>query len=430
MLKEYIKYVLLNILSTLGMSCYIFADTLFISQGIGANGLASLNIAIPGYSLIGATSIMIGIGGSVFYSRNKARNNKKKMSEIFTLSMVLCLIFSLIYMAIGSIFSKTFVRILGANDEIFNMTNIYFKTMFLFAPLFMFSTVLNFFVKNDDNPKLSTIANLVGTFLNIVLDYILIFPFKLGMFGAVLATCMAPLVSILILLFHFKNNKNLKLSKKIYGLRMIMILFTGVPMFFTEIFSGIIIIMFNIIMLKLKGNIGIAAYSILANLAIITTAIYNGIVQGVQPLITRYHALRENKILDKLINYTNRLILIISIFGYIIFYVFNKQIINLFNEYGDIELQKLATQGLKIYFIQLFFIGFNLFKQIKLICVKKVKKAQLISLLRGVLLLAPITIIFVYLWEIKGVWLSVPITEFLVFIFFLEKSKKNAIKIK
>lgn len=430
MLKEYILYISLNVLSTIGMSCYIFADTLFISQGVGPRGLAALNIAIPGYSLISATGIMLGLGGSICYSRYKARNSRKKMREIFTFTLVLSFIISLIYMLFGGVFSSFFVKILGANFEIFDIANIYFKIIYIFSPLFIFSTVLNFFVKNDGNPKLSMIAMLVGTLTNVVLDYILIFPFKLGMLGAVLATCIAPLVSIFILLFHFKNETNLKISKRLFGLRMMMIIVSGFAMFVTEICGGVVVLMFNMIMLNLSGNIGVASFGIIANLAIITTALYNGIVQGVQPLITKYYALNDNENLKKVEKYTNVLIVVISIIIYLIFYIFNNEIIGIFNDYENEKLQSIASLGLKIYFISIFAVGFNLFNQVKLICIKKVKLAQIISILRGVAVLMPTTAILVYLWEVVGVFLSVPITEILIFILTFKKVNKNKEKSK
>lgn len=430
MLKEYILYISLNVLSTIGMSCYIFADTLFISQGVGPRGLAALNIAIPGYSLISATGIMLGLGGSICYSRYKARNSRKKMREIFTFTLVLSFIISLIYMLFGGVFSSFFVKILGANFEIFDIANIYFKIIYIFSPLFIFSTVLNFFVKNDGNPKLSMIAMLVGTLTNVVLDYILIFPFKLGMLGAVLATCIAPLVSIFILLFHFKNETNLKISKRLFGLRMIMIIVSGFAMFVTEICGGVVVLMFNMIMLNLSGNIGVASFGIIANLAIITTALYNGIVQGVQPLITKYYALNDNENLKKVEKYTNVLIAVISIIIYLIFYIFNNEIIGIFNDYENEKLQSISSLGLKIYFISIFAVGFNLFNQVKLICIKKVKLAQIISILRGVAVLMPTTAILVYLWEVVGVFLSVPITEILIFILTFKKVNKNKEKSK
>lgn len=430
MLKEYILYISLNVLSTIGMSCYIFADTLFISQGVGPRGFAALNIAIPGYSLISATGIMLGLGGSICYSRYKARNSRKKMREIFTFTLVLSFIISLIYMLFGGVFSSFFVKILGANFEIFDIANIYFKIIYIFSPLFIFSTVLNFFVKNDGNPKLSMIAMLVGTLTNVVLDYILIFPFKLGMLGAVLATCIAPLVSIFILLFHFKNETNLKISKRLFGLRMMMIIVSGFAMFVTEICGGVVVLMFNMIMLNLSGNIGVASFGIIANLAIITTALYNGIVQGVQPLITKYYALNDNENLKKVEKYTNVLIAVISIIIYLIFYIFNNEIIGIFNDYENEKLQSIASLGLKIYFISIFAVGFNLFNQVKLICIKKVKLAQIISILRGVAVLMPTTAILVYLWEVVGVFLSVPITEILIFILTFKKVNKNKEKSK
>lgn len=405
-MKEYIKYVSLNVLGTLGMSLYIFADTLFISRGIGVNGLASLNVVIPAYTLINAISIMLAVGGSVCFSRSR-----KLKKEIFTLTMLLGAFISFFMVLIGASFSSYFVRILGANSEIFDITNVYFRVIYIFSPFFIFSSILNFFVKNDSNPKLAMQAMLVGTLFNIVLDYILIFPFKLGMFGAVMATCASPLISIIILYKHCYKSKNLKFSRRIAYLKPHFILFTGFPMFLSELSGGFVILVFNLIIFKLKANVGIAAYGIVTNLGIIVTAIYNGIAQGVQPLLTKYYAVKKYDTVKKISKYTNILLIVLSVTIYAFLVLFRKNIILMFNPERSKALQELATEALILYFTSILFSGLNIFGQIKLLCTKQVKFARLISILRGIIVIFPFTEILKILFKITGVWLTIPVVE-------------------
>lgn len=177
LLKEFVQYVALNICGMIGLSCYILADTFFVSRGLGANGLAALNLAIPIYSFVHGSGLMLGMGGATKYS---------------------------IYMGQGNL-----ALMLGADKEVFGMTKTYLQVILLFSPAFIANDSLLCFIRNDGNPKLSMTAMLAGSLSNIVLDYVFIFPLHMGIFGAVLATGFAPVISQGVLSRHWitKNNQ-------------------------------------------------------------------------------------------------------------------------------------------------------------------------------------------------------------------------------
>lgn len=197
--KEFAKYTSLNVLGMIGLSCYILADTFFVSKALGANGLAALNLAIPIYSFINGSGLMIGMGGATKYSIFKSQNNFKKANNIFTQAFFLVVTMAAIYFLIGILFSGPLAKLLGATKSVYDMSSVYLRVILVFAPMFMMNNLLLCYVRNDGAPQLSMMAMLGGSFSNIVLDYVFMFPLDMGIFGAAFATGLAPVISILIL---------------------------------------------------------------------------------------------------------------------------------------------------------------------------------------------------------------------------------------
>lgn len=207
-LKKFVKYVSFNIIGMIGLSCYILADTFFVAKVLGASGIAALNFSISVYSLLHGVGIMIAIGGATRYSILKSQSSDKKANIVFSTCMKLGVIIGFIFAIIGIFGSRTLASILGADVSTLPLTKTYLTTILCFAPIFIINNIMLAFVRNDNNPNLSMVAMLVGSFSNIILDYIFMFPLKMGMFGAAFATCLAPIISTGILLTHFLKKKN------------------------------------------------------------------------------------------------------------------------------------------------------------------------------------------------------------------------------
>ena len=411
LIKEFFKYVSLNILGMMGLSFYILADTFFIAQGIGAGGLSALNLALPIYSFIQGVGLMIGMGGATRYIISKSKGS-------FTQSIYSGMIFALIFLCLGGFFSENLARILGANEEIFDNTRIYIQTILSFSPMFLLNNIMLAFVRNDSNPKLAMLAMLVGSLSNIVLDYFLVFPFQMGMFGAAFATGLAPIVSLSILSAHFIKRKNtFTLAKTKLQIKGIFDIFAlGSSALITEFSSGIVIIVFNGLILNLSGNMGVAAYGVIANIALVIVAIFVGISQGIQPIISRCFGENNIESAKKTLIYGVWTAVVLAILIYLGSICFTKEMVSLFNRDNALELEVIATQGILIYFSSFVFMGANILVATYFSAIGKTKQGFIISFLRGFGVILPTALILSYMFSMNGVWLSMPVTEGIVFV--------------
>lgn len=166
--KEFIQYVALNILGMIGLSCYILADTFFVSNGLGSNGLTALNLAIPIYSFIHGSGLMLGMGAATKYSVFRGQKEYQDANKTFTNVICLTAVLAALFTLVGAFLSEKLTSVLRADSEVFDMTKTYLQVILLFAPAFMMNDVLICFVRNDGNPKLSMTAMLTGSLSNII----------------------------------------------------------------------------------------------------------------------------------------------------------------------------------------------------------------------------------------------------------------------
>lgn len=197
---EFVRYVGPSILGLAGTSCYILADTYFISLGAGSLGLTALNIALPIFNIIFGLGAMVGIGSATRYA---LRQDEKA----FTQALWLAALFSLPFLALAAA-PERLSAALGAKGEVLAITTEYLWVVLMFSPFFLLNTVIQCFVRNDGAPRLVMMGTLFGSLFNIVFDYIFIFPMGLGMFGAALATGCSPIVSLLVLSSHCLKKHN------------------------------------------------------------------------------------------------------------------------------------------------------------------------------------------------------------------------------
>lgn len=414
--KEYLKYATLNVLGMIGLSCYILADTFFVSKGLGTNGLAALNLAIPVYSFVHGCGLMLGMGGATKYSIYRSQKEIRDADIMYSNTVFSAAVFAFVFMLIGLFLSKNITACLGADAEIFEMTDTYLKVILLYAPVFIMNDVLNCFVRNDGNPKLSTFAMLGSSLTNIILDYVFIFPLHMGIFGAVFATGLSSATGILIVSGHWWSKKNHfhLVRVGIQGSRMRASVSLGFPSLVTEVSSGIVMIVFNGIILKLQGNVGVAAYGVIANISLVVTAVYTGVAQGVQPLFSRVYGIGDRKTMRHLLCYAMVTMLILTCAIDAFLFVSADSIAALFNSERNPQLQEIAVDGLRLYFTGIVFVGFNSILSVFFTSTEKALPAHIISLMRGLILVVPVTMLLSSLWNMTGVWLALPITEGIV----------------
>lgn len=413
--KTFITNVLFGMLSMAGTSLFILADTFFIANRLGADGIAALNIVLPMVNLFNGIGWMLGVGGATLFSVEKGRGNLEEGRRNFTFTIVLSLIVALLFSVITMVFMDSILGILGASGPIFSMSKSYYSIIMLLAPLFILNNVYITFLRNDHNPKLAMIALIVGGIMNIILDYIFIFPLNMGLRGAAIATAVSPVVSLLIATLHLKNaNRELEFRPISNQWKKVVEIFSiGFPAFLNELSSAIVMFLFNMVLLRYVGNIGVAAYAIIANMNIVVIALFTGIGQGFQPLVSIFHGAKQKDKTKKILKYALITSASLGLFFFAIGLFFPHGIVSLFNNEQNQQLIELAVPGLRLYFASFLFTGINFAVTYFMSAVERARPSLIISLLRGLLLIVPVLFIMTNFFGVTGVWLTMLVVELL-----------------
>lgn len=410
--KQLRCYLLPNILAMIGTSCYILADTFFISLSQGPNGITALNLVLPLYGLIFALGSMIGIGSATRYALGKG-SNAPDYHLYFSNSIIWTLLVGAVFVALGVAVPDGVLRLMGADDTILQVGHNYIRIVLCFAPLFMLNFTCTAFVRNDGAPRIAMAATLLSGLFNILFDYLLMFPLGLGMTGAALATGFSPVVSMSICLLHYLSPRNtIRLTPTLPSLRRLLSACQlGVVAFVGEMSSGVTTMVFNFILLHLAGNAAVAAYGIVANIALVGVALFNGISQGLQPLASACHGSGDTQGQSRIYRHSMFIGLCVSAVVVAVVVTFAGTLVAVFNSQHSAQLADYAIPGLRLYFLGFLFAGANIVKSGFYSATGRGRESSILALCRGVVAIVAFAFLLSHLFGITGVWLAFPAAE-------------------
>lgn len=410
---QFAKYLSMSVLGMIGAVGTILADTFFISQQLGSIGLAALNIALPIFGIINGLGLMIGIGGATAYSIARARQQKEEANQFYTTAIVFAGIIGMILWLIGTLASKEVAYFFGADQVTIAMCHLYLKVILSFAPWFIFNYLWICFIRNDGNAHFPMLAMVIGNIANIILDYLFMYPFQWGIFGSALATGLAPMIGIMVSSFYiFGRNNHFHFSKLVPKF-FFKIIELGLNSFINEFASSIVIMVFNILILKEAGNIGVAAYGVVANYALVVTSIFTGISQGAQPLLSQAHGQKQHCYVKQLYRSTLVVGAVVGILIVSIVWLWTSPLVSVFNSSHDPQLQQLAIQGMKLYFLGFLISGYNIITPVFFSSTERAKFASLVSSFRGLIGIIIVAIVMAWIWQLTGIWLAFLVVEIL-----------------
>ena len=411
--KQFFKYVSQNIFGLLGTSCYILADTYFISQAAGTDGVTLLNLCLPIYNFIFAIGSMIGLGAATRYAILRAQGEERATQRYFSNAVFCACLLAVPFVLVGIFCPGTLLRLMGGDAGIVALGIPYARIFLLFTPFFMCNYIVSAFVRNDGAPSLAMVATLSGSLFNVVFDYIFMFPMGLGLAGAALATAVSPILSIAICSRHFFQKDNTVQfvrqlpSAKLLGQSCQL----GISGFVGELSSAVTTTVFNFLLLRLAGNVGVAAYGVVANFALVATAIFNGVAQGAQPLISQCYGKNEIAGAKKLLLLGCGTALALAAVLYGAVFGFTDTFVALFNSENSALMAEYAHSGMRIYFLGYFFAGCNIVAAGYLGAVNRPTEATITSVSRGVAAIVTCSLILSALFGMNGVWSAFPAAE-------------------
>lgn len=414
--KEIMFYAIPGILGLVANSLYIVVDGIFVAKMLGPNSLAAVTTVVPVVEILIALSLMISIGCGIYISISKGEKDLNKARSYFNHGLALMLVFSLIIVAFSLLFSKSIVSTLGATDTIFSEAHTYFVYFILFVPFFMLNYALGTWIRNDGQPKLAMISQIIGAVVNIVLDYVFMGPLNLGIAGAAIATGLGPVIGIIIFAPHFLMKKgDLYIQKVKFKFEKIKnILIGGLPSFTIEFSLGLMTFFMNIFISKKIGNGGLAAFGVLGYINLILLSVFLGLGQGTQPLVSRFYGEKDNAKIHEVYKFSVSLSLVLGVIAYALLIAFKKPITHIFIMKSDVALSTLTQTAIGLFFTTYFATGINIATASIFEAKHSIKYSISISLLRSLIILLPVLILFNYFGNESLLWLAVPFTELLV----------------
>ncbi len=410
--KQFFKYVSQNIFGLLGTSCYILADTYFIAQAAGTDGVTLLNLCLPIYNLIFAFGSMIGLGAATRYAILRAQGDARAQRYFSNAIFSVCIL-AVPFMLVGIFRPDGLLRLMGGDADIVALGMNYARIFLMFTPFFMCNYVVASFVRNDGAPSLAMVATLSGSLFNVVFDYIFIFPMGLGLPGAALATAISPILSIAVCSAHFiKKSNTITFVRKAPSIRLLaQSCQLGISGFVGELSSGVTTTVFNFLLLRLAGNVAVAAYGVVANFALVATAIFNGVAQGAQPLVSQCYGKNEMAGARKLLLLGCGTALGLAALLYGVVFGYTDALTALFNSENSALMAEFAHSGMRIYFVGYFFAGCNIVAAGYLGAVNRPAEASITSLCRGMVAIVVCSLVLSALFGMNGVWAAFPVSE-------------------
>lgn len=415
-----IKFTLPTIIMMVFFSLYTIIDGIFVSRYIGSNALSAINIVYPVICILIGISVMMATGGSAIVAKLMGEGKDKEARESFTLITITSIIFGLITAIFSLIFIKQIIYLLGSTDSLYENSHTYLFTMLLFTPVIILKMLFDYFLVTAGNPNLGLLSAIIGGITNIILDYVLIVPLNMGLVGAALATCIGYSLPSIIGIIYFFNKKNtLHFVKPKFNFKTILYSCSnGSSEMVTQISSAVTTFLYNIIMIKLLGENGVASITIVLYAQFLLVSACIGFTSGVSPRISYNFGSENKQQLHKIIKYSYIFIMLFSISTFIISKYLSPLLISIFAGNGT-ELYDITLNGFNLFQISFLLCGVNIFTSGMFTAFSNGKVSALLSLLRTFIFLSSGIIFLPSLIGVNGVWLAVPLAEIMTLVFSL-----------
>ncbi len=418
--KIYFKYLAASFGGAILQSVYGLVDMAVVGQYHGPSGSATMAIIASIMNVIYSFGLMTGIGASILFSIEKSsnRNNNNTANSYFTVGLILTLFISFILWMSIVFFDTEILLLLGADETMLPLAKDYLIPFKFGTPVFLCMQFMAAFLRNDNNPTLTTKAIVVGGVFNIVGDILFVFTFDMGILGAGLATVLGASLSLLIMLTHLLSTKNtLRLVRPINIFNQTKNIVTlGFSTFFVDLSMGILTMLFNIQIMKYLGGNALAVYGIIVNISTFVQCCAYGVGQASQPILSVNFGANKWHRIKKLLRYNIMTTSLISLVWLVVTMLFPNVFVHAFMT-PSAEILEIAPAIMKVYCISFAFLPFNIYSTYYFQSIMKARIAFVISVSRGLIISGVLIMVLPMLFEPSSIWLAMPISEAIIFTF-------------
>lgn len=416
--SKLIRFTLPTIAMMIFTSIYGIVDGVFVSNCVGSDAFAAVNLIMPVIMILGSTGFMVGTGGSAIVSKTLGEKKLEKASEYFSMLIYLCIVSGVILSAIGIIFIKPLAELLGAIGDIANNCIIYGRTVFFMMTGLFLQNAFQSFLVVAEKPKLGLAVTLLAGFTNMFLDFLFVYVLRLGVFGAAVATGISQFVGAIIPVIYFASGMNniLHLKKCRFNKDIIIKTFiNGSSEMVTNMSMSLVNMLYNMQLMKYIGTNGVVAYGIIMYTGFIFSGTYIGYSLGSAPVISYHYGAGNKKELKSLFKHSIILLVISSVIMTLLAEVLAKYLAGIFVSY-DKQLLELTTTAIRIYSVSYLISELNIFASSFFTALNNGFVSAAISFLRMFLFQIIMILLLPVIIGINGIWIAVTAAESLALV--------------
>lgn len=413
-----IRFTLPTIAMMIFTSIYGVVDGVFVSNCVGSDAFAAVNLIMPVIMILGSAGFMIGTGGSAIVSKTLGEKKLEKASEYFSMLIYLCIVSGVILSAIGIIFIKPIAGLLGATGDIANNCIIYGRTVFFMMTGLFLQNAFQSFLVVAEKPKLGLAVTLLAGFTNMFLDLLFVYVLRLGVFGAAIATGISQFVGAIIPIIYFASGKNNILHLKKCRFNKDIIIKTcinGSSEMVTNMSMSLVNILYNMQLMKYIGTNGVVAYGIIMYVGFIFSGTYIGYSLGSAPVISYHYGAGNKKELKSLFKHSIILLVISSVIMTLLAEVLAKYLAGIFVSY-DKQLLELTTTAIRIYSVSYLISELNIFASSFFTALNNGFVSAAISFLRMFLFQIIMILLLPVIIGFNDIWIAVTAAEALALV--------------
>lgn len=404
------------VIAMLVNSMYNIIDRIFVGRGVGSLAIAATTVAFPIMLILMAVSALIGVGATSLISIRLGEKRPEEANKIAGNATVLLVLLPLCISIIYFLFSTPILTFFGASAEVLPYAKAFTNIIMMASSLGSISMGMVNFIRAEGNPRMSMYTQVIGTIINVILNYIFVMKLGFGIRGSALATVCGQIFSSIWVLTYFLFGpsivkiklKNLKLQKNL----VISIMSIGFAPFAMQLANSLQNTILNKALMSYGGDMALSAMGIVGSIATLMFMPILGISQGAQPIIGFNYGAKEFSRVKEALKKAVIVGIIIATFSTVVVHLWPTQIANMFIN-NNPKLTQLTAHAICIFFFMFPVAGFQIVCSQYFQAVGKPIQSTILGLSRQLFLLVPLLLILPHFWGIEGIWRTPPIADIL-----------------
>lgn len=427
----YLRNALPSILSMVFLSFYTTVDGLFVSHMAGSDALAAINIVIPVTCLLFGLAVMLACGAGAIIGERLGEGRKKEADNLFSFITFCLLAFTAVFTLACLVMIRPLARLLGSTARLDVHVLPYLAAILAGAVPMAFKLYFEYLARTDGHPKVALLMSSGGLVLNLILDFLFVVVLDMGTLGAGLGTTLSIAASALVGLVHFLRGRNLRFIRFHAEPRSLLKSCTnGSSEMLSELSTGITTLLFNLIILSVYGEDGVAAVTVVMYVYYFFIAFYMGLAVSAAPLVSFSYGAGDWPRIGRILRYSFITLAFLALVMTLAAYLTSPLVASVFLEPS--AAWEITVHGLELTSLVYLTCGLNVFMSSYFTALGDGLRSAVISTLRSLILVSLFLLVLPPVIGDAGIWLSLPLADLATLpfslIFFLRKGRVSAVR--